>query len=107
MKQIVMAAIWIVAEVLSLTAISYGDQAKDKTLSPYFQVESEESSLEHFPLKSTDVNVSISGVIANVVVRQVYSNNGNTPINGHYLFPGSTRAAVHGMQMIIGERVLS
>ncbi len=106
MKQIVTAAIWLVVEVLGLTAIAHGDQVSDKTLSPYFWVKSEESSLENFPLQSTDVNVVISGVIANVVVRQVYSNRGNTPINGHYLFPGSTRAAVHGMKMTVGNRVI-
>jgi len=106
MKRIAAQAIWMVAILIGLPMISYGDQGSDKTLSPYFQVLSKESSLENFPLKSTDVNATISGVIANVVVRQVYANRGNTPINGLYLFPGSTRAAVHGMTMTVGERVI-
>ena len=106
MKQIAIAAIWIVAVLLGFTAIASGGQGIDKTLSPYFQVKNDALSLENFPLKSTDVNVAISGVIAHVVVRQVYSNLGNTPINGHYLFPGSTRAAVHGMKMTVGNRVI-
>ena len=106
MKQTAVAVIWIIAGVFGLSAISQGDQGNDKTLSPYFQVIGEESSIENFPLQSTDVKVGISGVIADVVVHQVYSNSGNTPISGQYLFPGSTRAAVHGMTMMIGNRVI-
>ena len=31
---------------------------------------------------------------------------GSEPINGSYIFPGSTSAAVHGMKMTIGDRVI-
>ncbi len=79
-----------------------------KTLSPYFQLEpGPNSTTEHFPLKSTDVDVKISGTIAEVVVKQKYANEGSTPINGQYLFPASTRAAVHGMTMTIGDEIIS
>ena len=67
----------------------------DKTLSPYFFVDGGNSDLEAFPLKSTTVVANISGVIADVTVTQVYENTGSIPINGKYVFPGSTRAAVH------------
>ena len=77
-----------------------------KTLSPYFLIQGEESGLDHFPLKNSDVSVVISGVIAEVTVKQIYANMGDEVIHGHYLFPGSTRAAVHGMKMVIGERVI-
>ena len=80
--------------------------AASKTLSPYFLIQGEESGLDHFPLKKSDVNVVISGVIAEVTVKQSYANMGDEVIHGHYLFPGSTRAAVHGMRMVIGERVI-
>lgn len=76
------------------------------TLSPYFFVEGGEEGVENFPLKSTSVNVDISGVIADVTVSQEYSNTGNQPINARYIFPASTRAAVHGMTMTIGEDVI-
>ena len=78
----------------------------DKTLSPYFWIEGRDSGVDNFPLKNTDVDVAISGVIANVTVKQRYANMGSEPINGRYIFPGSTRAAVHGMKMTIGERVI-
>ena len=78
----------------------------DKTLSPYFFVESEETATEQFPLKNTDVRVDISGVIADVTVIQTYENTGQAPINAKYIFPASTRAAVHGMKMTVGENVI-
>lgn len=79
----------------------------ERTLSPYFFVESEDASVDRFPLRSTAVTVDISGVIAEVTVRQRYTNDGNSPIHGSYIFPGSTRASVHGMTMTIGERVVT
>ncbi|MDH3349600.1 MAG: VIT and VWA domain-containing protein [Desulfobulbaceae bacterium] len=75
-------------------------------MAPYFFVEGGESNLDRFPLKSTDVKVNIRGVIADVRVTQRYTNQGGRPINGRYIFPASTRAAVHGMTMTIGERVI-
>ncbi len=80
--------------------------AAEKTLSPYFYIQSEDSGLDSFPLKNTDVEVAVSGVIAEVTVRQTYANMGGEVINGRYIFPGSTRAAVHGMKMVIGERLI-
>ena len=77
----------------------------DKSLSPYFFVEGEASGTERFPLKDTRVEVGISGVIAHVTVTQTYANMGDKAICGRYIFPGSTRAAVHAMKMTIGERV--
>ncbi|MFH2010122.1 MAG: VIT domain-containing protein [bacterium] len=80
---------------------------KDKTLSPYFYLpEGKRSGLETLPLKSTSATVNIAGVIARVRVTQVYKNTGQTAIEAIYVFPGSTRAAVHGMRMKIGKRVV-
>lgn len=79
----------------------------DRTLSPYFHVESQDESADAFPLKGTDVTVNIGGVIADVTVTQRYANTGATPISGRYIFPGSLRAAVHGMTMRIGERIIA
>lgn len=74
------------------------------TSSPYFITEGIAPGA--FPLQSTDVDVSITGPIANVVVRQVYHNHDDQPIEATYVFPASTRAAVHGMTMRIGDRVV-
>ncbi|MEA1948238.1 MAG: VIT domain-containing protein, partial [Thermodesulfobacteriota bacterium] len=52
-------------------------------------------------------HVNISGVIADVTVTQVYKNEGNKPLEAVYVFPASTRAAVYGMKMTIGERTVT
>jgi Vault protein inter-alpha-trypsin domain len=77
----------------------------DKTLSPYFFVQGD-PAVDHLPLKDTKVDVSISGVIADVKVVQTYRNEGTRPINATYVFPASTRAAVYAMQMRIGDDLI-
>jgi Ca-activated chloride channel family protein len=77
----------------------------DKTLSPYFFV-SGDPNIDHLPLKDTNVEIAVSGVIADVRVVQTYANEGTRPINAQYVFPASTRAAVYGMRMRIGDEVI-
>jgi Ca-activated chloride channel family protein len=92
------------------TAIQTGPTLKgesaDTTLSPYFFVKSDDASVDHLPLKSTSAKVAIAGVIADVKVTQAYRNTGTKPLEAIYVFPGSTRSAVYGMTMTLGERVL-
>ncbi|HSS78277.1 MAG TPA: VIT domain-containing protein, partial [Thermoanaerobaculia bacterium] len=61
-------------------------------------------AVDHLPLKETRADVHIAGVIADVVVTQVYRNEGSRPLNAKYVFPASTRAAVHGMTMQVGDQ---
>ncbi|MBA4389929.1 MAG: trypsin [Syntrophus sp. (in: bacteria)] len=82
------------------------DESADKTLSPYFFVKSDDPAIDQLPLKATSAAVNISGVIADVVVTQVYKNEGKKAIEAIYIFPASTRAAVYGMKMVIGKRVI-
>ena len=87
-----------------LGARAQGDRpAADKTLSPFFFVEGGEPDIDRLPLKDTRVDVAIAGVIADVTVRQVYENRGTRPIHARYVFPASTRAAVYGMTMTVGN----
>src|SRR6185369_16599601 len=79
------------------------EDATDRTLSPYFFVEQGDRETDRLPLEATDADVRITGVIADVVVTQVYRNEGSRPINARYVFPASTRAAVHGMTLTVGE----
>lgn len=75
-----------------------------QSLSPYFLIKSNSPKNAHMPLKNTDVEVNIAGVIADVCVKQVYINESPNTLEAIYVFPGSTRAAVYGMSMTIGER---
>lgn len=102
---------WVVALLLWLGApraalASLAQAEADKTLSPYFVVEGADPKVEAFPLESTKVDVQITGVIAEVSVTQAYHNAGKKPINAQYVFPASTRAAVHGMRMQVRDQII-
>jgi len=91
---------------------SFGQQGErpdnDRSLAPYLTVVGEggPQGTERVPLKETSADVSIAGVIARVQVLQVFENTGRVPIEAVYVFPASTRAAVHGVRMKSGQRVI-
>jgi Ca-activated chloride channel family protein len=99
---------FIFAMLMLLVGSAQGQpmEEADKTLSPYFFVKSDDPSVDQIPLKSTSADVKVVGVIADVIVRQVYKNEGKRPLEAIYVFPASTRAAVHGMKMTIGKRTI-
>jgi len=80
------------------------DTNPDRTLSPYFFIENGDPAVDRLPLKETRADVHIAGVIADVVVTQVYRNEGSRPLSARYVFPASTRAAVHGMTIQVGDQ---
>ncbi len=86
------------------------DVPDDRTPSPYFWVKTAVSETETgqapdpLPLKSTRVEATLAGVIAEVQVTQTYANTGAVPLEAVYVFPGSTRAAVHGLTLTVGDR---
>ncbi len=98
----------ICAMLMLLVGSAQGQPIEEanKTLSPYFFVKSDDPSVDQLPLKSTSADVKVVGVMADVIVRQVYKNEGKTPLEAIYVFPASTRAAVYGMKMTIGKRTI-
>lgn len=72
--------------------------------SPYLLVSTKDAII---PLKSSKTDVQIAGTIAHVHVTQVYQNKGTQAIEAKYVFPLSTQAAVHKMQMTLGERIVN
>lgn len=74
---------------------------------PYFHIASDDPTLDRLPLKATKVEARIVGPIADVTVTQRYRNEGSRAIEARYVFPGSTQAAVHAMQVRLGDRVLN
>ncbi len=109
--------LWITTTSLAaacfLALVAQSAQAQDrdaprlKTESPYFFVKSDDPAVDQLPLKSTQVDVRISGVIADVTVTQHYRNEGQRVIEAKYVFPGSTRAAVHGMNVRLADRLIT
>eukprot|EP01041_Mallomonas_annulata_P037073 gene37073-60310_t len=84
--------LWLATTTLSAAcfvalAISPPAHAQDrdaaprlKTESPYFFIKSDNPGVDQLPLKSTQVNVKVSGVIADVTVVQTYKNEGQRAI---------------------------
>ena len=87
----------------------WGDETPEagQTLAPFFFVKTDDPGLDQLPLKSVSASVRIAGVIADVVIRQEYANEGGKPLEATYVFPASTQAAVYGMEMTIGDRVIT
>ncbi len=102
-----LAAIFMVLFIINIAlSRETENNATDRTLSPYFFVKSDEPGTDQLPLKSTSAEISIAGVIADVTITQVYKNHGKKALEAIYVFPASTRAAVYGMKMTVGERTV-
>ncbi|HYD43246.1 MAG TPA: VIT and VWA domain-containing protein [Anaeromyxobacter sp.] len=88
-------------------ALPHGDAGggAERSRGPYFVVAGGGDG-ERLPLEETRADVSIVGPIARVQVTQVFRNRGAKPIEAIYVFPASTRAAVHGTRLRIGERTI-
>jgi Ca-activated chloride channel family protein len=104
-KQVFAGAIALI-QLISIGSYSQQEALDDKTLSPYFFIKSDHPGTDQLPLKATSAEVNIAGVIADVKVKQVYKNSGLSVIEAIYVFPASTKAAVNGMKMTIGERTI-
>ncbi|MGB0132226.1 VIT domain-containing protein, partial [Dokdonella sp.] len=95
---------WSIGFGMLVLALQVLATAPEHTQAPYLTVVGEK--VEHLPLASTQVEVLVAGVIADVTVKQVYENRGNVPVEALYVFPGSPRAAVYGLTMKVGERTI-
>ena len=91
---------------LTLLTVPAFASEQDRVGAPYFHVNSDDPNTDRLPLKSTKADVEIAGTIAHVRVTQTYANEGSKPLEAIYVFPGSTRSAVFGMRMTIGERTI-
>ncbi len=58
------------------------------------------------PLQATDVEISIRGLLADTLVSQSFSNPTDHWLEGIYVFPLPSGAAVHSMRLVIGERII-
>lgn len=72
---------------------------------PYFAVQGD-GTVDRLPLLQTSSAVDIVGPIAAVTLKQTFENRGTATIEATYVFPASDRAAVSGLTMRIGDRVV-
>lgn len=101
-----MLTLCVLSAALSVANQQITPYTSDQTESPHMVIEGGERGVDRFPLLSTDVTASITGTIAEVTVRQTYRNDGDRPLHVRYVFPGSTRAAIHGLTLTVDERVV-
>ena len=94
--------------VVALAGVARADDVSDigdgRTGSPYFVVPNVDARLDPLPLREVAVHADLSGVVADVTVTQLWENTGPTTIDATYVFPLSTRAAVHALEMRVGGR---
>lgn len=96
----------LVGAMLPAPALAQSDDDELRVESPYFEIFGD-PKVDRLPLKSTVVSADVLGVVADVHVTQVYKNEGEGPIEAVYVFPMSTRAAITGLQMRIGDRFIT
>lgn len=80
---------------------------QSRSLAPRLWVPDGNAAQDSVPLKSSKAEVVIEGPMARVSLTQQYGNQGQRPIHARYVFPASTKAAVHGLTMKIGSRVIA
>jgi Ca-activated chloride channel family protein len=102
----VLKAVQYTGPMILQTSGSPSPDGSDHSLSPYLYVAGGDPAHDQVPLKKTWAEVNIAGVIAAVKVHQIFENTGGRPIEAIYVFPASTRAAVHAMRMKIGARTI-
>jgi len=101
------SALFAALLIVAWSPAQAGDTEAAPAEGPYFHIASDDPTLDRLPLKATRVEARVAGTVADVRVTQVYRNEGSRTIEARYVFPGSTLAAVHGMTVRIGERVLT
>lgn len=79
--------------------------APEPASAPAFVVRGE-PLVDNLALKSTAVEVHISGVIADVKVTQRYRSEGVRPLDAQYVFVGLPRAALRRITLRVAERLI-
>lgn len=58
------------------------------------------------PVQSTEVEITIKGLVVEAVVEQRFENTSSEWLEGVYVFPLPQGAAVHAMRLVVGDRVI-
>lgn len=58
------------------------------------------------PVQESEVEITVRGLLAEAEVRQAFTNPGEGWVEGIYVFPLPTEAAVHGLRLVVGERII-
>ena len=80
--------------------------ADDNSEMAFMEAVTKEGGRVELFTSSIEAKVNIVGVIADVTTIQTFKNTTDDTLDARYVFPGSTTAAVYGMEMKIGERTI-
>lgn len=69
-------------------------------------VHRDDLTVTDLPLEHTSASISVSGNLQRAVVRQVYGNPFDTPIDVTYVFPLPNNGAVDRMSVYIGDKLI-
>ncbi len=98
-----MRALLVVAVLTAAASSSAFGIVDDKGGAAGFEV-ARGASVDALPLRSQTTTVDVAGVIARIRIEQVWQNAGRTPIEAVYVFPTSTRAALHDLRLRINDQ---
>lgn len=89
--------------LVSVLLVSFNSHAQSPKLELF---DSSGASVAPAIILKSDANMTLTGLINHVVVKQTYQNDNPFAVNARYVFPLPDESAVHAMTMRIGERVI-
>jgi len=92
----------VCALALSSSTLAFGELPSSLP-APAFEL-TDAAQVDTLPLVSQHTTVDVAGLVARIELVQVWENRGKVPLEATYVFPTSTRAAVHDLRMQIGDR---
>src|SRR5690606_31233377 len=98
------ALLCLAALLLSATAHALPRDTPEEPGSGVFLMFDDDGQEMPATLLSTDVDIRISGPVAQVTLVQSFQNEGALFSEGRYVFPLPEQAAVTGMTLTVGER---
>lgn len=91
---------------ISLSTIVNATPLNHDDLGGTIKAITEDGTSIYFPALKTDIHADIKGDIASVTVTQTFSNPTGEALNATYLFPLNKNAAVHAMEMEVGDEII-
>ncbi len=89
-----------------MNSASFQDETPLDRAAGGLYVQSESGEQQVFPLTHTDVQARISGNLTRVEITQTFENPFEQPLEAIYVFPLPDEAAVDGMEVKIGDRII-